>query len=79
MSKKIEEFVDKEGRKIRRHLSGGITEEVLIEPSEWYIENKLKPIQESIKEIRKKEEKDKKIQEKLREMAEKELEKEGKL
>lgn len=79
MAEEIEEFSDKEGKKIRRHLSGGITEEVLIEPSEWYKENILKPIQQMQKRVKEQGEKEAKIQKKLREMAEKELEKEGKL
>jgi len=80
MSKKTEEFSDKEGKKIRRHLPGKITEETLGgEVSEWYIENVLKPRRKIEREMREKEEKDKKIQQKLREIAEEKLEKEGKL
>lgn len=80
MDKEDGEFSDKEGKKIRQYLPGGITEEILGgEVSEWYIENVLKPRRKIEREMREKEEKDRKIQEKLREIAEEKLEKEGKL
>lgn len=74
--KKIEEFEDREGKKRRIIFQNGIGEISLIEPSEWYIKNILKPLQKQNAKVAKQIEKEEKIQQKLREMAEKELEKE---
>lgn len=70
--------VDKDGKKLKRKLLG-YTETTLIEPSQWYIDNRLKPSQEAGERVRKEEERNVKIAEKMREIAIKELEKEEKL
>lgn len=77
--KKIEEFEDREGKKRKIIFQNKIEEISLIEPSEWYIKNILKPLQKQNAKVAKLIEKEEKIQQKLREMAEKELEKEEKL
>lgn len=72
-------FTDKEGRKVRRVLSNRLVETFLIEPSQWYIDNVLKPAQEQYKKAREQEKREEKIAQKMREMAERELKKEGEL
>lgn len=73
--KKKEEFQDKEGKKVREYLEGGLEVVLLVEPSQWYINTEIKKCKEISERVFKKEEKERKIQDKLREMAEKELEK----
>lgn len=75
----VRDFKDKEGRKIKRRFEGGIEENTLVEPSDWYIENVLEPTQEMQRKHKEQVENNIKIQKKLKEIAEKELEKEGKL
>lgn len=67
--KKIEEFEDREGRKRKIIFRNKIEEISLIEPSEWYVENVLKPLQKQNAKVAKQIEKEEKIQQKLREMA----------
>jgi len=72
----MEEFTDKEGKKRRRLFDNGLEETILVEPSQWYIDNVMKLDQVSSAERKKRMKKTEKIAQKLREMAEKELEKE---
>ena len=69
-------FTDKEGKKVRRILKNRLIETVLIEPSQWYIEKILKPMQQQCKETRDREKREERIVQKTREIAERELEKE---
>lgn len=69
-------FIDKEGKKVRKVLDNGFIETSLIEPSQWYIEKILKPMQRRYKEAQDREKREEKIVQKMREMAERELEKE---
>lgn len=69
-------FIDKEGKKVRRILKNKLIETSLIEPSQWYIEKILKPMQRQCEETRDQEKRELKIVQKTREMAERELEKE---
>lgn len=69
-------IIDKEGKKLKRKLLS-YTETYLIEPSQWYIDNELKPSQEISKRMRKDMERDEQIARKIREMAIRELEKEN--
>ena len=77
--KKITTYTDKEGSKKKTIYEGKKSDIVLITPSDWYIENEMKPRQDKIKEREEKERRDKMIQQKLREIATIELKKEGKL
>lgn len=70
-------FTDKEGKKVRRVLKNRLIETSLIEPSQWYIDNVLKPAQEQYKKARDQEKREEKIAQKMREIAMKELEKEA--
>lgn len=67
---------DKEGKKTEEVLSNGLKITTLIEPSAWYVDNVLKPMQEERAQRKQNNEYEEKIQQKMREMAEKELEKE---
>jgi len=69
-------YIDKEGKKEQREFRSGIKIISLLEPSNWYKKNVLKPAQEEYEKEKKDLEHKSKIQEKLKEMAEKELEKE---
>ena len=69
-------YTDRDGKKVRKGFRNGIKETLLVEPSDWYKEHKLKPAKQQSIEEEKEIQKKIRIQNKLREMAEEELEKE---
>ncbi len=69
-------YTDKEGKKQKKRFRSGLSEILLIEPSQWYIDNKLKPSAEISKQAIVKLEHDEKVALKMKEIAERELEKE---
>ena len=72
-------FTDRDGQKVQKGFRNGIKETLLVEPSQWYKDNVLKPKYEANRLWWERQEKEEKIQRKIREIAERELEKEGKL
>ena len=71
-------YVDKEGKKVQRGFRNGVKETSLVEPSQWYIDNVMKPDQVKNAEREEKMERERKIARKMREIAERELENEEK-
>ena len=67
-------IIDKEGKKLQRK-SNGYTQSLLIEPSQWFIDNEIKPSQENGNRIRKEEKYNEKVALKMREIAEEALKK----
>lgn len=76
MSEIIEEFEDKEGKKKRIKHIDGLETIILVKPSQWYIDNVLKPIQKQDRMNKVQEEQETKISQKMREIAIREIEKE---
>ena len=72
-------FTDIEGKKKQNRFRNGIKVTVNEERSQWYIDNKIKPLLPAMEAIYEQQQKRIKIAQKALDMAEKELEKEGKL
>ena len=73
---KTERCEDEDGKHKKVYHRGGLVTDIVEKPSQHYVENKIKPLQETMGREAKERERKIKVAKKMEEIAERELEKE---